>query len=131
MDAAYNESDYESEVERLSKISVTIKTQNDKKEDEIIKEIMYDDSMYNYPAYIAVDGNCGTYEYALLDEENHRISSVLTKYPDDEILRRYKDYLKKDRTSYDDSGKNNWDYFSIYAYKIPGEDALSFYGEED
>ncbi|SHJ02320.1 zf-HC2 domain-containing protein [Pseudobutyrivibrio xylanivorans] len=130
LNATYSESDYEAEVERLSKISCTIKTQISKKEDEFTQEIMYDDSMYNYPAYIAADGNCGTYEYALLDEENHMITYVLVKYPDDEILRRYKDYLKKDRKSYDDSGTNTWEYFSIYAHQFPGEDGLSIYGGE-
>lgn len=127
LEVSYSENDYQVEVDRISNISCTLEGLNDK---TITQEIIYDESMYNYPAFIAADGNCGTYEYALLDEDNHKINYALINYPNDEQLKQYKNLVKKDTTEYDDSGTNTWKYFSIYAYQFPGDDGLTVYDGE-
>ena len=112
--ATYSDEAFEAEVERISGITCTV---NDGNEDHT-QAVIYDEDMYRYPAYIAIDGYCHTYEYALLDEANDRIIYVLTSYPDPEHLKEYGDFLKKDPKAYDLGNTSTLDRFCIYSVKM-------------
>ncbi len=116
--AEYNEEDYNAEVKRLADINCEITFQND----SYTGYVLYDENMYNYPAYITSDGYDSVYEYALLDEENNTIIYVNLSYPKFVDLKDYEDYLKKDRDEYDDN-KNTLEKFTIYYHRFPGFDA--------
>ncbi|MCR4649661.1 MAG: helix-turn-helix domain-containing protein [Lachnospiraceae bacterium] len=114
----YNEEDYKDEADRLAGTynDVTIGdgttyTQN----------VYYDDTTYNYPAYVAMDGYDSAYEYALLDEENDTIIYVSLSYPENLHLSKYKDYLKKDAKAYFISS-SSLERFSIYSHYDPAID---------
>ena len=118
----YNVEDYKAEVERMSDISCTITL----KDQSYTNYVSYDDTMYNYPAIIAVDGYDNAYEYALLDEENDTIIYVALSYPESLNLKQYNDYLKKDSDEYKISG-TTLDRFSIYSHQFPDSDAWTDY----
>ena len=94
---------------------------------------MYDEESYNYPAYIASDGQSSVYEYALLDDDDNKIVYVYLSYPDSLIngghLVKYKDYLLKDLSSYVFEG-NTLERFSIYYYNF-GDDIWTGYDPEE
>ncbi|MBP5702758.1 MAG: helix-turn-helix transcriptional regulator [Lachnospiraceae bacterium] len=112
--ATYSDEAFEAEVERISGITCTV---NDGNEDHT-QAVIYDEDMYRYPAYIAIDGYCHTYEYALIDEANSRVIYVLTSYPDPEHLKEYSDFLKKDPKAYDLGNTSTLDRFCIYSVKM-------------
>ncbi|WP_026515082.1 hypothetical protein [Butyrivibrio sp. LB2008] len=118
LEACYEETDYLSEVERISTISYDLKSVYLGNEEHKIQKIKYDDTMYNYPAYIACDGYCGGYEYALLDENDNRIIYIHLSYPVLDELQDYSDYLKVDKASYKQLEKTSKENFTIYAYKF-------------
>lgn len=115
LEALYEENDYLSEVKRISDISYDLKNVNWGKEEHKVQNIKYDDTMYNYPAYIASDGYCSGYEYALLDEESNRIIYIHLSYPDLDELKDYSEYLKVDKESYNQLKKTSKENFTIYA----------------
>ena len=132
LEATYSKDDYDEELARLSNISLTIENGRVDSDEKITQDIMYDESMYAYPAYIAVDGNCGTYEYALLDESECKIIYVLVKYiseADIEEINAVGNYLKADTSEYEESGIETWKKFSIYSYQFSGAKELSEYEE--
>ena len=132
LEATYSKDYYDEELERLSDISLTIENGRVDSEEKITQDIMYDESMYAYPAYIAADGNCGTYEYALLDESECKIIYVLVKYiseADIEEINAVGNYLKADTSEYEESGIETWKKFSIYSYQFSGAKELSEYEE--
>lgn len=65
LSCTYDDSKYEAELQRLSRISRTykVKTQN----------IMYDTENYKYPAYVTIDADNHCYEYALIPGDNQII----------------------------------------------------------
>ena len=118
LEARYSDEAFEAEVERISNVTCTVAA-NDT---TYTQAVMYDEEMYNYPAYIAMDGYGDAYEYALIDEDNDRIIYVVLSYPDYVKLINYKDYLKKDPTAYVFTGTSTLEKFCIYAvrsYEIP------------
>ena len=115
LNAHYSEENYRSELDRLSKINITITETcrpNTKKYTNYIK---YDESSYNYPAYVSIDGFTSKYEYALLNEKDFEIIYVYIAYPDlkDE---NYNKYLKKDKKEY--SQGDTLKLFSIYSHSF-------------
>lgn len=116
---SYDEEEYEKEIERISDISCEVK-KNDGS--SFTNYILYDENMYNYPAYIAVDGYDNSYEYALLDEENQTIIYVALSYPEGLKLDDYKDYLKKDKDDYSIEIGTSLDRFNVYAHHFDGDD---------
>lgn len=114
----YDEEDYKAEVDRMADISYTITYQSD----SYTNYIMYDETMYNYPAYIASDGHGHAYEYALLDEDNDTIIYVALSYPKYVDLSDYEDYLKTDPDAYEDNGTSTLENFTIYYHRFPGFD---------
>ena len=94
------------------------------------EKILYDTEMYNYPAYISIDGYDTVYEYALIDEENNRIIYALLSYPRLTDLVKYQEYLKKDKLSYKTDDGSTLEKFSIYSFSF--DDGIwSEYGPED
>lgn len=132
LEATYSKDDYDEELARLSNISLTIENGCVDSDEKITQDIKYDESMYAYPAYIAADGNCGTYEYALLDESECKIIYVLAKNiseTDIEEINAMGNYLKADTAEYEEAGIETWKKFSIYSYQFPGTKELSGYEE--
>ena len=101
------------EIQRLSDISITIKF----KDKSYTNYIKYDDKMYNYPAYIAIDGYDSAYEYALVNFEKCMITYLYFGYPIKDTFEKYSDYIKKDMSSYNHTGL---DCFTIYAQSFDG-----------
>ena len=124
--AGYTTDDYKQEVERLSGITCEIKDGDN----TYTGKVRFDETMYNYPAFIASDGYCFGYEYALLDEDNHTIIYVHLAYPDYDELSEYKDYLKKNKEAYDTGDGDTLDRFTIYAHRFTGEDYWTEYSDE-
>ncbi len=124
--AEYTDDVFESEVERLSEVTCTI----DHNEIFSVKEVIYDEDMYNYPAYIAIDGYTHNYEYALIDEDNNRIIYVLLGYPDADGLSEYSDYLKADLSEYEKVKAPSTDRFCIYSVRATDFDGYIEYSEE-
>ena len=123
--AEYSDEAFADEIERISGITCTV---SDGQEDHT-QAVIYDEDMYNYPAYIAIDGYCHTYEYALIDEANNRVIYVLTSYPDPEHLKEYSDFLKKDPKAYDFGTSTTLDRFCIYSVKMTDFDGYNEYDD--
>lgn len=113
LSAVYSDDDFADEIERISEITCTV---NDGEED-ITQAVIYDEDMYNYPAYIAIDGYTHNYEYALIDHDNNRIVYVLLGYPDYDELSEYSDYLKTDPDAYDLENGTTLERFCIYSVR--------------
>lgn len=117
--ASYDEEHMASEVERLSNVTCTIKNTDGS---SITNKVIYDENMYNYPAYIASDGYDYMYEYALIDEADSRIIYVFLSFPELDRLDAYRDYLKKDLSEYEFAdGVNTLENFCIYSHSFNGE----------
>ena len=103
LEVTYSEDDYEAEKTRLSEVTNTVHYDDGENNRTVTKEVKYDDSTYNYPAYIANDGYGHAYEYALMDENSDTIIYVALSYPGSywKRLSKYKDYLKDEESDYD------------------------------
>lgn len=123
LSAVYSDEDFADEIERISEITCTV---NDGVED-ITQTVIYDEDMYNYPAYIAIDGYTHNYEYALIDEDDNRIVYVLLGYPDYDELSEYSDYLKSDPSAYDLENGTTLGRFCIYSVKAQQFDGYCEY----
>ena len=110
----YSEEQYNSEVDRLKNISVTIKNRNE----EYTNNMLYDAESYNYPAYIATDGFGGVYEYALLKEDIHQIIYMYLYMPNKTQFEKYPDYIKKDTNVYNKT--DTLKAFTIYSHSFDG-----------
>ncbi len=113
--AKYNEEEYNKEVKRLSEIRNEFVWDFADEYEVISNDILYDDSSYNYPAYIASDGYSDVYEYALLIEENDEIVYVIISYPKWVNMLKYRDYLKKNLRDYNMSNEETFSAYSIYS----------------
>lgn len=95
----YSEEDFNNEVERLSKIEMTIKENCYPNSKSYTNYIKYDENNYKYPAYITIDGFGHTYEYALINKDDLEIIYVYLAYPSVNNS-KYSDYLKEDKSEY-------------------------------
>lgn len=112
----YNDADFNEEIQRLRNIVCKISW-----EGEIVSnKIEYDKDMYKYPAYIASDGYCYKYEYALIDKDNNRIVYIYLSFPEWCNLRKYKDFLMTDYRNYNLDDESTLNRFTIYAHKFEG-----------
>lgn len=118
LDVIYDKKSYEKEKIRLSRISCEIT----KGSESYKNSIRYDEEMYAYPAYIAVDGFDYVYEYALMDDENNHIIYILLSYPDVDKLGDFSAYLKTNKDDYKLDNSKVLENFTIYAHKFPGDD---------
>lgn len=108
LETKYNENDFESEIDRLSKINITI---SDCKMNSFTNYIIYDENSYDYPSYITINGFSNNYEYALIDKDNLKIMYIYLAYPDVKN-EEYNGYLKKNKKDY--SNSNNLNSYSMY-----------------
>lgn len=102
LQCTYSKEDYEKEIERLKNTSKTYEAET--------RTLLYQENTYNYPAYVAVDANAHTYEYALLSGENqitYVLLSVLSKVHLDG------EYMPLEYEKEDNLISGIWDY-SIY-----------------
>ncbi len=124
--AVYSDEDFEKEKKRISEVTCTV---NDGIDDHT-QAVLYDEDMYNYPAYIAIDGYCHNYEYALIDEADNRVIYVLLGYPDPDVLSEYSDFLKADLSAYDLGNSTTLERFCIYSAKMPSMDGYYEYSPD-
>lgn len=95
----YSEEDFNTEIERLSKLEMTIKANCYSNAKSYTNYVKYDENTYNYPSYITIDGFGYTYEYALINKDDLEIVYVYLSYPDVKNS-KYVEYLKKDKSEY-------------------------------
>lgn len=126
LEVKYDEDEFNLEINRLSKLSMTIKEKcyNDSK--IFTNYVKYEEKAYKYPAYITIDGFGDTYEYALIDNNNLKISYVYLSYPNIEA-QEYNEYLKIDKNSY--LKTNLIDSFSIYNHSFDGGKSFAEYDD--
>ena len=108
LDCVYDVEAFNKEIQRIKSISVTI-TFND---NYFTNHIKYDTSSYNYPAYIAIDGFSGNYEYALIKEQKHEIIYLYFETVASKQIKDYSEYMKKDTTVYKNTSTTKS--FTIY-----------------
>ncbi len=125
LQVTYDKEDFEKELKRLADITCEILYDGT----SVKNEIMYDQEMYHYPAYIASDGFDHVYEYALIDETNCRIVYINLSYPEYSKLQEYKDFLKRDAGAYDIDNSTVLENFTIYAHKFPELDGWIEYSD--
>ena len=114
LNANYSKDDFNKEIDRLSKIEITIKENCYDKAATYTNKIMYNKELYEKGAYITINGFGHTYEYALVDENNLNITYIYLAYPklnNEEI----KPYLMKDLSNYK---KKNITGYSIYNHSF-------------
>jgi len=95
----YSEENFNREIERISKLEMTIKETCYPNSKNYTNYIKYDENAYKYPAYITIDGFGHTYEYALINKDDLEIVYVYLSYPSVNNS-KYSDYLKKDKSEY-------------------------------
>lgn len=115
LDANYDKEKFYTEIDRLKSISITIFENCYINSKNYTNYIRYDNNSYEYPAFITIDGFHNTYEYALIDESNFKITYIYLSYPNKNNV-IYKKYLKKDKSGYLET--NTLNLFSIYNHSF-------------
>lgn len=105
----YDKDEFDAEVERIKNVNQPFR--------DIVKNIFFAKTGFKYPAYITIwDGN-GTYEYAVVDEENTTIAYVLNQLYDWKDTGIAEDYLPKDYSvpsTSKDTGKDGYSMYYVY-----------------
>ena len=105
----YDKDEFNAEVERIKSVNQPFR--------DIVKNIFFAKTGFKYPAYITIwDGN-GTYEYALVDEENTKIAYVLNQLFDWKDTDIAEEYLPKDYSvpsTSKDTGKDGYSMYYVY-----------------
>ena len=105
----YDKDEFNAEVERIKSVNQPFR--------DIVKNIFFAKTGFKYPAYITIwDGN-GTYEYALVDEENTTIAYVLNQLFDWKYTDIAEEYLPKDYSvpsTSKDTGKDGYSMYYVY-----------------
>ena len=122
LECEFSSEQFDWEKERLENLQMTIRSG----EEEYTNKVCYDSDSYNYPAYITIDGFADTYEYALIDDTNHRIIYVYLAYPEIETF-EWKDYLKIDLSSY--NNEDNTSMYSMYNHSFDDEKTFVEYDD--
>ncbi len=121
LECRMSEEAFQQEIARLAALEATIEFNGE----TYTNYVMYDEESYPYPAYITLDGFDSSYEYALLDEEAHRIIYLYISYPSMTNL-NYAKYLKKNLLSYTQSGLDS---YTLYHHTFDG--GASYIGVQD
>lgn len=105
----YDKDEFNTEVERIKSVNQPFR--------DIVKNIFFAKTGFKYPAYITIwDGN-GTYEYAIVDEENTKIAYVFNQLFDWKDTDVAEDYLPKDYSvpsTSKDTGKDGYSMYYVY-----------------
>lgn len=112
LEYSLSKEDFDAEVSRLSNISETFENENYK---DVENKIVYDTTNFAYPAYVTIFHNNHCNEYALIDEEEHKIICVFTQFIQNDDVKFNKKYLPKDYGKEQSSGS-----FNIY-YSYSGD----------
>lgn len=106
LQCTYEDSDYQTEIERLENTY--------KQYGATRKELLYVEDRFAYPAYMAVDGHSGEYEYALLTGEN-QITYVFTSFFREEGMEKIpKEYIPYEFEDMSRTLEETVDNYSIY-----------------
>ena len=114
LECKYDDEQFTDEVKRIRALSKTIK----EGKEQYTNKVVYDEDSYSYPAYITIDGFGDSYEYALIDKPENRIVYMYLSYPNQKTLKKYRDYVKKDLSAYEEEEK--FDRFSMYYHSFDG-----------
>lgn len=121
----YTDEQYQKELQRLSEIEVEIELPST--QEVASNGIIYDEKLFNYPAYVAIYGCNLSYEYALTDEENHKIIYVYSRLQDMNGMIPDK-YLPLEVIGKDMYENNSWDNINIYYSEDENGDYMSYDG---
>lgn len=112
LSATYTDNAYRTEKERLSNIQCTVKLP----EKAVENSIEYSETLFDYPAYVAVYNTNMSFEYALTDDENNCIRYVYLKLCEgaDYLAEKYLplEFNGKSMLKYDTSWKNQNIYYA-------------------
>lgn len=122
----YNKEDYNYEVNRIKSLSMLIKDDCRHNASVYENKIKYDDTSYDHPAYVTIDGFGYTYEYALFDENEFEITYIYLSYPNKDNL-KYKEYLKIDKSEY--SKMYTLDMYSMYNHSFDNGRSFVEFGD--
>lgn len=126
--ASYEEEEYAKEVQRLSEINVDIKLTDGS---IVNKAIMYSDSLFAYPAYVAIYNAHNSFEYALLDEENQTIVYVYHHLlNDEEAGNTPQEYRPLEFQEKSMEGTSSWENFHLYYEKDENSGSYLYYTED-
>jgi len=114
LECSYSEVDFNNEIERLSKISVTYK--------DVVNEIQYQENRFCYPAFVAIDANNYCFEYALCVFNENRIIYIFTQFVKEENVVFNKMYLPENFVE-----MKNPRGFSIYLFDMKNGDQHGVY----
>lgn len=113
---------YEEELKRLADINCTIETTAG----DIKNNIEYTDTLFSYPAYVAIYHTNMSFEYALIDDKNNTVVYVFLKLCEgsDFLQDKYLpvEFKKKTMLKYD----TNWKNQNIY-YAPDGDGVYKYY----
>lgn len=114
LEATYDDAQFQHEIERLGDIQCEYEM--DGKEQP--KQIVYDESLFSYPAYIATYCSDLSYEYALVNEKEKKIAYIYANLADfqDMIPKEYLP-LEVEKKSGDMYAGNSMDNTNIYFIK--------------
>ncbi len=112
----YNEDDYEKECDRLSNISVTYEGQT--------QNIRFEENSFTLPAYVAMNGWCSCYEYALVNEAEHTIEYIYLQQNVEDAIKFDLDKLPDTFGIQEYEGLSE---FSIYHFETPNGGYVSAY----
>ena len=122
----YDKEDFDAEINRIKNLNVTINENCKDNSKTYTNYIRYEENIYNYPAYITIDGFAHTYEYALINEADLEIKYIYLSYPDINNS-NYSNYLKIDKSSY--SKSNTLDMYSMYNHTFDNGRTYAEYGD--
>ena len=121
----YTDEEYQKELQRLSEIEVEIELPSTQK--VVSNGIVFDEKSFLYPAYVAIYGCNLSYEYALTDEENHKIIYVYSRLQDMNGMIPDK-YLPLEVIGKDMYENNSWDNINIYFSEYKDGEYMSYDG---
>ena len=87
------DADFETEVLRISQIKERYEHEHYKDKEN---KIVYDTKNFIYPAYVTIFNNDHCYEYALINQEEHKIICVFTQFIGNNKVKFDKRYLPQD-----------------------------------
>ena len=122
----YSEEDFEEEIKRMEGLSATITKTCKPNSETFTNTVRYNDGMYDLPVYLTIDGFGSTYEYALIDRDNLKITYVYLSYPNTNN-KEYYDYLKKEKSWY--SNTDTTHLYSMYNHSF--DDGASYAEYDD
>ena len=116
LEATYSAEEFDIEVQRLADISCSTAYDGE----TYTQDVVYDTDSYLYPAYVAVDGYASEYEYALINESQHKITYIYFTYSDSILKHIDAEYRKVSEDAYTFQG-STLERPNIYYHYDPDE----------